>query len=80
MLPLVTHLPSPFSSTFGLPFPSSAGTNCVQALSAVELFSCCSASSAVMDHLSLDAASSDYMLFLSLLVALSLWAPISLTT
>jgi hypothetical protein len=64
-LPLVNHLPSRFSSTFGLPFTSSTGTNYVRAFSVTELFSCYSAPPAVLACLSVDADSSAYAYSLS---------------
>jgi hypothetical protein len=57
---LSTHLPSPFSATFGLPFTSSFGTNYVHAFTFSKLLSCYSAPSIPLKTLSHSATPSTY--------------------
>jgi hypothetical protein len=64
-LPLINHPPTRHSSTFGIPFTSSLGSNYVRAFSASELFSCYSAPLPIIAALPLHANPSDYALSLS---------------
>jgi hypothetical protein len=63
--PILNHLPSRFSATFGLPFTSSLGANYVRAFTAAELFSCYFLPPAAIDTLPLAADLSVYALSLS---------------